>query len=202
MFEKILPNTDNFFKYLLTIGIILIFFAILYPLQKQQEVDLLINEYAKNLSVYNYKLDLLEQETANLEAFVVQAQEKINHLDSLKSTLQFDADSLQEKMVELKSAFESQKEILLEKGDELKMTQISQKYEGEKIAKMETYLSSYWIFKFLFILIGVLLTLFGIRFWAASTYLEEQLKAKDYDPTYKHSYVRCLDWIKKYVPWF
>lgn len=201
MLDKVLPNTDNFFKYLLTIGIVLIFFAILYPLQKQQEVDLAINEYSKNVSIYDYKVDLLETETTSLEKLLSKTQAEINSLDSLKNSGQFASDSIHLKMVALKADFDAKKELAIKKGEELKTTQISQQYENEKIEKMQSYLSSYWIFKVLFIVIGLLLSIFGIRFWAASAYLDEQLKAKGYDPTYKHSYVRCLNWIKKYIPW-
>lgn len=202
MFDKILPNTDNFFKYLLTIGIVLIFFAILYPLQKQEEIDIKINDYNKNLEVYNYKVDLLEKETNSLQSLLNETQKKINELDSLKKINPSNSDYLNKQMLTLKNEFDAKKEIAVNKGEELKMAHIGQKYEYKKIDKMKSYLSSYFIFKVGFLFFGILLSFFGIRFWAASAYLDENLKAKDLDPTYKHSYVRCLNWVKKYFPKF
>ena len=55
-----LPSTDNFFKYLLTIGLLLIVFTVMYPIQKQQEVDLELLTYQRDTAIAALKINSLK----------------------------------------------------------------------------------------------------------------------------------------------
>lgn len=195
MFDKVLPSTDNFFKYLLTVGVILVFFAILYPLQKQQDLDLAINEYKKNVEVYDYQVEVLAVEANSLESLLGRTKADIQKLDSLRRFKIGNTDSLKAQMVGLKEEFDSKKAVAVKKGQDLKQTQIAQKFELEKINKLQSYLSSYFLVKLLCIIVGTLLFILGLWFWASSTYLDEKIKVKDASLDYQHSYIKCCDWI-------
>src|ERR1700749_2100473 len=80
--KELFPDTDNFFKYLLTIGLILIVFVIIYPVQEQKEVDIEINSYVRDTAILHHRILRL---TSDINEFVPVKSSTQSVLDSLKN---------------------------------------------------------------------------------------------------------------------
>lgn len=66
-FSNILSGSDNLWKYLFTVGILLIFISIYYPLQKSEEINLEIIELNTDSQILNKKIEYLEKEVSELK---------------------------------------------------------------------------------------------------------------------------------------
>lgn len=137
-----LPSTDNFFKYLLTIGLLLIVFTIMYPIQKQKEVDIEILDYSNDVEILNLKIKRFE--------------DIVNTFSSVKSSLQSELDSL--KLLEAKSniliaqkienvriqkkqQFDLEHKSLISIVDSLKVEKINLNKQKKKIESLKGYYS-------------------------------------------------------------
>lgn len=193
-----LPSTDNFFKYLLTIGLLLIVFTIMYPIQKQKEVDIEILDYSNDVEILNLKIKRFE--------------DIVNTFSSVKSSLQSELDSL--KLLEAKSniliaqkienvriqkkqQFDLEHKSLISIVDSLKVEKINLNKQKKKIESLKGYYSFFRTYKIILLLSGCFLAIVGFRYWLASVYVEELKKGKDYDQHYRSSFIRHIEYCKQ-----
>lgn len=178
--DKFLPDTDNFFKYLLTIGLILIVFVIIYPVQEQKEVDIEINGYQKDAKVLDYRVARLKADILEFDSVTTKSQ---GILDSLKK-VESAQNGMQRSETELtrnriKDEFDVKRGRLIELTDSLAIIDITNQAERQKIQKLEGYFAFFKTYKIVFLIAGVVIAAFGLYYWSASVYRDEKKKDQE-----------------------
>lgn len=198
--NDLLPSTDNFFKYLLTIGLLLIIFTIMYPIQKQKEVDLEILNYRTQTEIANLETSKLARKVEYMDLVRKNLQTELDSLKQLKEKVSIDsAKYIEGVRIAKKALFDNYKESLLNTTDSLIVVKIKLKSDEMKIAKLDSYFSFFRVYKIAFLLIGIFLTLFGLRYWIAAVYADELKKGKEIGSGYRSSFVRHVDRCKRYI---
>lgn len=191
---EFLPNTDNFFKYLLTAGLVLIAFTIVYPVQKQKEIDIEMLALQERDSLLSYEVVKFQRAYVELKekSIAIQAE-----LDSLKvlavNSTKLQANRIDSDRIKLKQNFDSTKKQLLSYGDSLKLKELKLRVFEEKIKRLEGYYNHFRSFKLVFIIFGLALVVVGIRYWASSVYQDELKKSKDINSGKNSAFVRHVD---------
>jgi hypothetical protein len=192
-----LPNTDNFFKYLLTVGLLLIIFTVMYPLKKQQELDLELLSYERDTSVVSFKVEHLNKKISELEAVRANTQKFLDSLKKLQSSAeQEDSINIEQIRISKMNGYEVRRKSLMGVTDSLTVAQIDLLNKSKKVAKLKKYVSVYERYKIVLLTVGFILSFLGFRYWTAAVYRDEILKDKDVNTLYKSSFVRHIDTCK------
>ncbi len=200
MLSNLLPQTDNFFKYILTIGIVLLLFTIVYPIQKEKEYNLEYLRYLGEKELLDFKINSLKSKFEDFKLLTNYTQKEI---DSLK--LKLGRGNLeQDKFISglrntKKQEYDSLKVALLNVVDSLQVNNINLKIQKNKIEQLRQFVSIFSVFKWVILPISIFLMIIGFRYWASSVYLDELKKCKDYDQEYKSSFIRHCDFILKII---
>lgn len=194
-----LPNTDNFFKYLLTIGMLLIVFTILYPIQKQKEVDLEIVTYNTDTAILNFKLKKIEEKVAILISEKDSIQAILDGLKIIRDkSNKIEASNIEKNRISLKEYFDKNKSDLNQLLDSLSINAIKLNEQKKRIKKLESYFAFFRNYKLILLVLGFILSFIGLRYWIASVYMEEIKKSKEINDTYQSSFIRHIDFCKNY----
>lgn len=199
--ESLLPNTDNFFKYLLSIGLILILYAVVYPLKKEQELKIeSINLLMKNNKLVN-DINYLKSEAIELKKLQESTNKQVDTLNQLllKSSNSF--IEIQKQKLELKTKFDEKKARLIVATHDLEDKNIELKFEGDRHAEIQKQIWHYAAFKAIFWVIGIVLSLLGFLFWMGSAYMDEMIKGnvQFHAAGYNSSFVRCINFMRNQI---
>lgn len=195
---EFLPNTDNFFKYLLTIGLLLIVFTILYPIQKQKEVDLEILSYNTEAGILNFKINSLTKEVNDLQEETNSVQHSLDSLKTLRDHSNIEeAKRIEGLRVSIKQDFDKTKSRLTILADSLTVNQITAEQQKRRIQKLESYFAFFRNYKLILLILGFVLSFIGMRYWLASVYMEEVKKGKEVETAYQSSFVRHIEFCKR-----
>lgn len=198
-----LPSTDNFFKYLLTIGLILIGFTIMYPIQKQKEVDIEILNYKTKIEVLDVAKKNLSKEVEELKDTRNRTQSELDSLKKLKLiATKSTASEIEKIRVQKKAEFDQSKQNLIVAVDSLNTVEINLRNEKIRIEKLGKYFDFFKTYKIILLSLGFILIAIGLRYWISSVYLDEIKKGKEHEASYRPSFVRHVDFCKRYMNWF
>jgi hypothetical protein len=189
--KDLFPITDNIFKYLLTVGIALLFFALIYPLQKQQQVELQRNEALAKERVLGIDISVMESNIANLKGSLPHTQHWIDSIKKQKTKT--NSAAIDKAISDTISVFERKKQEASTQIQSLQKNQIQQESEREKIKITSKHIWQFFLFKMAFIVIGAIFTLTGLYFWLGSAYIDDAKKGVDYKQQFKSNYVRFGD---------
>ncbi len=196
--DNFLPSTDNFFKYLLTIGLALIIFVIVYPAQQQKEIDIEINGYQKDTAILKYKIGRLKKDIAE---FALNKSTTQQILDSLKEaeSHQTATERIQTELLrgKIRDEFEGRRDRYARLTDSLSIMNITIEAERKKIHKLEGYFSLFKTYKIVFLIAGVFIAIFGLLYWSAAVYRDEKKKDEDLANTHVSAYVKHSGWLKR-----
>ncbi|MDN4166193.1 hypothetical protein QWY31_11810 [Cytophagales bacterium LB-30] len=160
--SSIFPSTDNPYKFLFVGGLLLIAFAIIYPIERENEIDLEIVLYNKEANVINNEIEELRVKVDKEKAL---SRLIIDKIDSLKSNN--GGKGSQILIDQLKNDFNK-----TYKGGELseKLTEISTKslileYEQKRIKVLQKHARKFRIIGWVLLVFGSISTLFGGYKW-------------------------------------
>lgn len=197
MMQEFLPNTDNFFKYLLTIGLILIIFTIIYPVQMQKEIDMELLGYKSKVEILSLEISHIEKEVEKLNTLRLDIQKDMDSLKEVKNSVSGKRIvTIENIRIALKEKFDNNKENILIKVDSLKIKQIILSSEKERINKLNGYYSFFKVNKSFLLGIGFILCFLGFRYWISSVYVDELQKGKKIYANYKSSFIRHANYCK------
>ena len=157
-----LISGDNLFKYSFTLGIVMVVFSLVYPLQKQNEIDLEVINHNKEVSLINNQINNLLKTTESLEMESNDLLNKVTKLKKYKSkkaSLKKEVENFTiklDKVEDIKREIDTKKIIV-----EFNLTKI--KVLENQSDVFESYTK--WIFRF-----GVLFSIFGFVFWTWKTF--------------------------------
>ena len=167
-----LSGSDNFFKYLFTVGAVMIVISILYPLQKSQEIEMQRTDLVKESELLNNEIRLLNNEyQKNAKEYAdVSAT-----LDSLVSIFD-DKVLVNEQFLKLRKRGNEIIQKLNDRERELEIKNIIVKNEKLKIDLLEEHSESYKNY-YLFIKgIGIFFLIIGFVGWSLSTFVKEKIQ--------------------------
>lgn len=199
---EFLPNTDNFFKYLLTAGLILIVFTVVYPIQEQKKVDLEVLTYQEKENILSFQIMRLNKSVSQLENNASYLQKELDSLKKAKKRVApYVAKQIELQRVLKKRDFDATKIVLNDYADSLTLNAENLAIHKEKIFKLKSYYRIFGVFKVAFIGFGIFLITIGFRYWASSVYQDELKKGNEAGALRKSAFVRHLDWCTPGFRW-
>jgi len=84
--SSLFAGVDNLFKFLFIGGLVMLMTSMFYPLQKEQELEIEINNYNKEVKLLNRELSELKEEIAKLNHSAIQTESNLEALSKLHST--------------------------------------------------------------------------------------------------------------------
>lgn len=168
--SSVFPSSDNLYKFLFMGGIFMIAFSFIYPLEKRQKIEI-------EISLINKQIELLNQEINSLNKSVdaLKIQTNIALEDLKKQNLEKDEIKAKQRISEIKDAYNKSFYETKAKESEVITKDIIIKYEKQKIELLKNHVSSFSIFRWLFLIVGAFFTLFGLWNWNKSTKVSSEL---------------------------
>lgn len=195
--KELLPDTDNYFKYLLTIGLVLVVFVIIYPVQEQKGVDIEINSYTKDTSILKYRISRLREELEEFKTLQVSTQAYLDSLKDLEANLKpVDRDKSEILRQKAKDDFDQKKVHQKQTVDSLYEMNIASESEAQKIRKLEGYFSFFKTYKITLLILGIVISMVGLFYWTASVYRDEKKKDEELRGSHESAFVRHCRWIR------
>lgn len=189
--KELFPDTDNFFKYLLTIGLILIVFVIIYPVQQQKEADIDINNYSRDTAILQHRISRLSCDIDEFVRSKASTQAIEDSLKGLEPGLKpQDRERIEVLREKIKEDFNTKKEHYSQLSDSLYELNITADAEREKIRKLESYFSFFKTYKIIFLAVGIIVSFIGMFYWTASVYRDEKKKDEELKSGHDSAFVR------------
>lgn len=196
--KELFPDTDNFFKYLLTIGLILIVFVIIYPVQEQKEVDIEINNYMRDTAILHHRISRLTNDIAEFVPVKSSTQSILDSLKKLEPGLKpEDKDKLEALRAKIKDDFDTKKQHYQQLSDSLYELNITTDAEAQKVRKLEGYFSFFKTYKIIFLIVGIGVALIGLFYWTTSVYRDEKKKDEEIATGHESAFVRHCKSVKE-----
>lgn len=167
--SSLLPSTDNLYKFLLTGGVLLIVFSIIYPLEKKQRIELEVN-------VYNKQAELLNVEIHNLYSEIQDLKNKSKETLALleKTKLERNKLNAEIQITRLKDNFNKNYNAIKIMENETSTKSTIMKYEKERILILQKQITSFDIFQYLMLILGVIFSSWGLYKWVIITNRSEK----------------------------
>lgn len=169
--SSFLPSSDNLYKFLFMGGIFMIAFSFIYPLEKSHKIELEINLYNQQVELLNNEICVLNIEVENLKSKTKNSMEDLENQNKNrdKKTAEKNIDKIKEDYNKIFNETKSkQQEIIIK--------DIILKYEKQKIELLQSQVHSFSIFRWGFLIIGIIFTLFGIYRWYTSSSVSENIQ--------------------------
>lgn len=163
-------GTENLYKFMLICGLALISLALVYPLQKQQVLEIENNLYKKDSTILNEQIKLLEFKVDKVFESRPFLKKEIDSLSSLKV---FDQNLIEQK----KKVYFNQVKSLREERNNLKIKQIASEFQSKKIQIINGHISKYRNYTKLMTISGLILTFIGlVKWWIRSKLYDKKLR--------------------------
>ncbi len=157
--SSILPNTDNFYKFLFLSGLILVIFSLMYPLEKKHQLDLEINTYNKQVEILNDEIVNLSKQVDHLSAFTKETK------DNLEKVVKNSKSGTHEKILLIQEKYNSTFNDVKAKELEVRTKNIIMKYEKQRILILQSQADYFSNFQIAFFILGPIFLLIGLVGW-------------------------------------
>ena len=200
--SSILPDTDNFFKYILTIGVLMVLFGLIYPLKQEQGLRTKRIEIKENDSLLRIEITYLEIQVNDLDTLQKRTQLKVDDLKKKRKHVSFAQQTkIDERIAALVDNFYSKRSSGLLAAKDVKLKKAKLSYEQQQYIETSKQVSEYFWFRSTFWGLGIVLTLAGLFFWMDSTYYDELVKISG-QSTYQSKYAQCVSFFYLRYKWF
>ena len=169
--SSIFPSSDNLYKFLFMGGVFMVVFSFMYPLEKKQKIELEINLYNKQIALLNEEIKTLNYDVENLK---IKSKETIKTLEEIKKNNGNTNGSNSIKQIQ--ENYNKEFYTIKAKENEVITKDIILKYEKNKIGLLQNHVGSFSIFRWLFLIIGVAFTVFGLWNWNKSTRISTEMQ--------------------------
>jgi hypothetical protein len=181
-------STENIFKFLFINGLVLIGVGMFYPLQISNDIDLKIVDYNKKVNLLNNEISVLANDIDNLDKLVEsrisiskKLVEKRNNTLSLSEKAEI-AEKISDMKLETNKSFQ---QIKKNEQEQDKNT-IIVKGDLQVVSHLEAQQKVYDTYCTVFLVVGILLGLFGFLGWAVTTYYTVDKDYHDYQERKKN----------------
>lgn len=191
-FSNILSGSDNLWKYLFTVGILLIFISIYYPLQKSEEINLEIIELNTDSQILNKKIEYLEKEVSELKYSLKKSNFVIDSL-SLKNW-ETEINKIQGELIDNIN-------VAKERTKELQLEIIKNQGKENYINELQKQSNFYKGFFRIGIIIGFIMVIIGLYKWTIASFVSDQLRLQKLNPEEKEKLFLIIknNFLKKFT---
>lgn len=178
--NSLFSGNDNLFKFLFVGGLVMVFFAISYPLQKKQDIELETNTFNQQASLLNKEIgDLnttikLKSKESSLTILEIKSLQKYRTKVSAPIRI-----SINRKIELLKQANINSTDSLNTTLQEIKVKKIVLDYNQKRIELLETHSNEFSKYSFWLTTFGCIFSLSGLIPWCISCVITEKLKIKE-----------------------
>lgn len=157
---------DNLFKYTFTLGLVMVVFSLVYPLQKKHEIELEIVNQNKEAKLLNNEINNLNKLSINLK----------NTSDLLiKKAANFKANKRNKlKMKSVVDKFNSDFDSAQKNKQAIEVKTIILEFNKTKIIVLQQQANSFDRYSFWLSLFGITFTIFGLSFWTIRTFKKQE----------------------------
>lgn len=168
---SIISGSDNLWKYLFTLGTFMFALAILYPLQKRQELEIEINHNNKEVALLNGEIKNLKDKVFEFPKI---ANKSVRQIDSLRgiSTIGKSAEyrkSISSSIDLIKKSFNDYDNSVKEARQQIEIKSTVLTYEKSRIDLMKGHLSEFSFYTNWLLWVGIILAAIGLAFWVRLT---------------------------------
>ena len=165
---------DNVFKYCFTLGLAMIVFALVYPLQKQHELELEVINNNKNVKLLNYQLKNFEPKVL---ALVSEEKSLLALGESIRKQKRNETGTEKNRREKYLSDYEASKKEF----DSYVKLKIQIDSNTERVQALDKQSKTFGGYFCALILSGALFAIPGLIFWVKHTF-EDRSKAKATHP--------------------
>ncbi|WP_433903246.1 hypothetical protein [Sphingobacterium puteale] len=182
--ENFLPGADNIFKYMITVGVALILFMVVYPLKKEQELQIASLDLDYRVSVLKNQMDELKE-----------MDKKKTDLDYERNALS-DSGEYTKKSDSISAIMNSLKRKIDSLSNYLSDTIVKLDFDNQKSGLLKKHAGSYLFLRIFLFSIGIILIVGGFIFWLSKTFVEEMVQGQSPSNT-ETALIKTIKWIAK-----
>lgn len=157
---------DNLFKYTFTLGLVMVVFSLVYPLQKKHEIELEIVNQNKEAKLLNNEINNLNKATLNLKhTSDLLIKKAINFKPNKRNKL---------KMKGVVDKFNSDFDSVQKNKQAIEVKTIILEFNKTKIIVLQQQANSFDRYSFWLSLFGIIFTIFGLLFWTIRTFKKQE----------------------------
>ncbi|MBK8516134.1 MAG: hypothetical protein IPL55_07545 [Saprospiraceae bacterium] len=178
--DSVLGGSDNIFKYMATVGMLLIGIGVLYPLEKKNDLELKRNNLISELktdSLHNtFVIERLEKASRRDQDDLEQAQNLKSKIHKLKPSSK--RAKLEIKLIELLDQKEKQLEIFTKLYQDRQTNSIKLEFKGKEIELLREQSEKFGKYYKWCFFIGLPVAILGFILWFLQTIVEFIKKKK------------------------
>lgn len=169
--SSLLSGSDNLFKYLFTVGAVMIVTSIIYPLQKKQEIEIQINHLLKESELLNYEVVSLKKDYQRSKREFKDISDKLSSMYNVSGKVVKE----HEQFMQLRRKNNELIQNLKSRYRELEIKNIIMQNEQSKIDLLKKHANSYNGYYLFVKWVGIFFLLFGLFGWMVSTFIQEKM---------------------------
>jgi hypothetical protein len=166
-------NTDNLFKFLFINGIVLVVISLFYPIEKEQEFEVIKTDYELKVALFEKNISILKKD---IETFKNESIRLENKIDSLKKT---DKTENQNKAEFLKNRFNIKLDSMIKIRKEIAIDSINLINNQKKVIIFSNQVTKYSSFAKYFLIVGIISFILGLFGWGYITFINESFKKEE-----------------------
>ncbi|WP_184544127.1 hypothetical protein [Mucilaginibacter sp. FT3.2] len=178
--SSLFSGVDNLFKFLFIGGLVMLLTSMFYPLQKEQELDIEINSYNKEVKLLNRELGELRLDVSKLNKSSSEILAELRTLkqgERTKSKLK--KSSITKQIKDIKANFKTNYDSLYKRKQTTEIKEIVLDFNKSKIILLKKYSDSYGDYTSKLTWWGIAFIVIGLVGWIISTITAELLKIKE-----------------------
>jgi ABC-type anion transport system duplicated permease subunit len=178
---KLFSVANTLFKFLCYGGIAMVFVAMFYPLQREQNIEIEINSFNREAELINSEIKILKEQVKIIEKQTPQIISRLDSLSKLKSKSKNPKKikELKVKIQKIQASYNNKLDKIKESTSEISEKTISSKYNKLKIEILESHAKSYSSYSKLLFRSGFVMAIIGLISWIYSTWNTERLKIQE-----------------------
>jgi preprotein translocase subunit Sss1 len=177
--SSLFAGVDNLFKFLFIGGLVMLMTSMFYPLQKEQELEIEINNYNQEVKLLNRDLGELKTDINNLNISAVKVESHLKSLAKLHSRNKSKDASITLEIKGIKDGFKNSYDTLYKKKQTTEIKEILLEFNKSKITLLRKYANAYDDYAEKLKYWGIGFMAIGLIGWVISTVNVERLKIKE-----------------------
>lgn len=187
----ILSGSDNLWKYLFTVGVLLIAISIFYPLKQSETIDLKIIDLYTDSKRLEQKIKHLKEDNVTFNNYLNIATKEVDSLRTLKNQA-----TILLRISTIETEIASEKKMIKNKIRELQLLIIENQGKENYIVELKNQSYKYKKFFYLGVILGIILLLLGLYKWLMATTASDKLRWKELGESEKDTLREFLKDIK------
>lgn len=153
---------DNLFKYTFTLGLVMVVFSLVYPLQKKHEIELEIVNYNKDEKLLALEYNTLLKSVAMVEKESAELKKKTKHFIPTKKN----KDKIRKEVLKFNADLDSVQKFKLQ----IKVKKINLEYNSSKINVLKSQAETFQYYACWILGFGIIFSSFGLISWTITTF--------------------------------